>query len=391
MLENIQRRIDEGEPPLLAAYNGAREVAFAVVATTLTLVAVFVPISFMGGNVGRLFSEFGFTLAAAVIVSSLVALTLAPMLCSKWLRHSPVSAEGHRVWAFSERVFGGMNRGYERALKFALRQPGMTLGLGMVGLLLSVVIFPLIPQELAPTEDRGIIIMPTSAPRGATVDYTDHHVKKVEESLVPYQEAGLTETLLTIVGFREEADRGFIIMRLTPWEKRDVKQQEIAAELFTKLSAIPGVRAVAVNPPGLGQRGFNQPLEVVLGGPDYESVQRWSEELLKLAKENPGLQNLESDFELTRPELRVNIDRERAADLDVTIQDVGLTLQTMLASRKVTTYLSGGREYDVIHAGCRCGSRLAGRSWRNISASAGGWAADSTTGAGRCCRSWRQP
>tara|TARA_R100000306_G_scaffold62572_1_gene73961 strand:- start:68023 stop:71151 length:3129 start_codon:yes stop_codon:yes gene_type:complete len=348
MLENIQRRIDEGEPPLLAAFKGAREVAFAVVATTLTLVAVFVPISFMGGNVGRLFSEFGFTLAAAVVVSSLVALTLAPMLCSKWLRHSPESAEGHRVWAFSESVFAGMNRGYERALKFSLRQPGLTLGLGMVGLLLSVVIFPMIPQELAPTEDRGIIIMPASAPRGATVDYTDHHVKKVEEILAPYQQAGLTESLLTIVGFREEADRGFIIMRLKPWEERDTKQQAIAAELFGKLSSVPGVRAVAVNPPGLGQRGFNQPLEIVLGGPDYESVQRWSDELLQLAKDNPGLQNLESDFELTRPELRVNIDRERAADLDITIQDVGLTLQTMLASRKVTTYSSGGREYNVI-------------------------------------------
>src|SRR5690606_34542799 len=171
----------------------------------------------------------------------------------------------------------------------------------MVGLLLSVVIFPLVPQELAPTEDRGIIILPTSAPRGATVDYTDHHMKKVEAQLVPYQEAGLIESLLTIVGFREEADRGFIIMRLTPWDARTVKQQAITAELFEKLSTIPGVRAVAVNPPGLGQRGFNQPLEIVLGGPDYETVQRWSEELLSLAQKNPGLQNLESDFELTRP------------------------------------------------------------------------------------------
>jgi len=348
MLENIQRRIDEGEPPLLAAYRGARQVAFAVIATTLTLIAVFVPISFMGGNVGRLFAEFGFTLAAAVVVSSLVALTLAPMLCSKWLRHSPETAEGHRLWAFSERMLNGLTRGYERMLRFSLRQPGLLLGIGMVGLLLAVVIFPKLPQELAPTEDRGIIIMPGSAPRGSTVEYTDHHVRKVEEKLLPYLEDGTANRILAIVGFRNEADNAFIIMGLSPWSERGVKQQAVTNEIRRKLADVPGIRAVAVNPPGLGQRGFSQPIEFVIGGPDYESVQAWSEEIVERAKANPNLLSLETDFELTRPELNVTIDRERAADLDITVQDVGLTLQTMLASRQVTTYLDRGREYDVI-------------------------------------------
>ncbi len=137
-------------------------------------------------------------------------------------------------------------------------------------------------------------------------------------------------------------------MGLAPWDERDIKQQAITSELRSRLAAVPGVRTVAVNPPGLGQRGFNQPLEFVIGGPDYETVQAWSEEILARAKENPQLLNLETDFELTRPELRVNIDRERAADLDITVEDVGLTLQTMLASRQVTTYIDRGREYDVI-------------------------------------------
>ncbi|WP_166268630.1 efflux RND transporter permease subunit [Marinobacter caseinilyticus] len=348
MLENIQRRIDNGEPPLLAAYQGAKQVAFAVIATTLTLVAVFVPISFMGGNVGRLFGEFGFTLATAVVVSSLVALTLAPMLCSKWLRHSPESAEGHRVWAASERVLNGLNRGYEKLLKFSLRQPGLFLGLGVAGMVVAVVIFPRLPQELAPTEDRGIIIMPTSAPRGSTAEYTDHHVRKIEQKLLPYLEQGVADRLLSIVGFRDEADRAFMIIGLVPWHERDIKQQAISAELFPKLAEVPGVRSVAVNPPGLGQRGFNQPIEFVIGGPDYETVQRWSQDILEQARDNPNLQNLETDFELTRPELRVSIDRQRAADLDITVEDVGLTLQTMLASRQVTTFLDRGREYDVI-------------------------------------------
>jgi multidrug efflux pump len=348
MLENIQRRIDDGEPPLLAAFRGARQVAFAVIATTLTLVAVFVPISFMGGNVGRLFGEFGFTLATAVIVSSVVALTLAPMLCSKWLKPSPESAEGHRLWAASERVLDGLTNGYAKLLRFSLRQPGLLLGLGVAGLVIAVVIFPRLPQELAPTEDRGVIIMPASAPRGSTVEYTDHHVGKIEERLLPYLESGVADRLITIVGFREEADNGFLIMGLSPWSEREIKQQAVTSELFPKLAEVPGVRAIAINPPGLGQRGFSQPIEFVVGGPDYESVQRWSEEIVERAQENPNLQNLETDFELTRPELRVNIDRQRSADLDVTIADVGLTLETMLASRQVTTFLDRGREYDVI-------------------------------------------
>lgn len=348
MLENIQRRIDEGEPPLLAAYRGAKQVAFAVIATTLTLVAVFVPISFMGGNVGRLFAEFGFTLAAAVIFSSLVALTLAPMLCSKWLRHSPESAEGHRLWAFSEKVLNGLSNGYKRLLEFSLNQPGLLLGLGIAGLIVAAVIYPRLPQELAPIEDRGVIIMPTSAPRGSTVEYTDHFVQQAEQRLLTYLEEGTAERLLSIVGFRDEEDSAFMIMGLVPWEQRNIKQQQVTMDIRDKLSDISGARINVINPPGLGQRGFSQPVEFVIAGPDYESVQAWSEEIMERARENPNLLNVDTDFELTRPELRVNIDRDRAADLDITVQDVGLTLQTMLASRQVTTYLDRGQEYDVI-------------------------------------------
>ncbi|HET8849811.1 MAG TPA: efflux RND transporter permease subunit [Marinobacter sp.] len=348
MLENIQRRIDEGEPPLLAAFRGARQVAFAVIATTLTLVAVFVPISFMGGNIGRLFAEFGFTLAAAVIFSSVVALTLAPMLCSKWLRHSPETEEGHRLWAFSEKVLNGLAGGYRRMLDFSLNQPGLLIGIGLAGLVMAVVIFPRLPQELAPTEDRGVIIMPASAPRGATVEYTDHFVRQAEDEVATYLDGGVADRLLSIVGFRDEQDRAFMILGLQHWDDREVKQQQVTTELRQKLSDNSGIQVNVINPPGLGQRGFSQPVEFVVAGPDYESVQAWSQEIVERAKENPNLLNVDTDFELTRPELRVNIDRNRAADLDITVEEVGLTLQTMLASRQVTTYLDRGQEYDVI-------------------------------------------
>lgn len=350
MLENIQRRIDAGEPPLLAAFRGAKQVSFAIIATTLTLIAVFVPISFMGGNVGRLFAEFGFTLATAVIFSSLVALTLAPMLCSKWLRHSPEpeKEEGHRLWAFSEKVLNGLTNSYHKALTFSLNQPGLLLGIGVAGLIVAVVTFPRLPQELAPTEDRGVIIMPANAPRGATVEYTDHFVKQAEEQLLPYLDEGIAQRFLSIVGFRNEEDNAFMIMGLAPWEQRDIKQQQVASDIRDKLADISGIKISVINPPGLGQRGFSQPVEFVVAGPDYESVQAWSEEIVSRAKENPNLLNVDTDFELTRPELRLSIDRDRAADLDITVEDVGLTLQTMLASRQVTTYLDRGREYDVI-------------------------------------------
>ena len=348
MLENIQRRIDGGEPPLLAAYHGARQVAFAVIATTITLVAVFVPISFMGGNVGRLFAEFGFTLAAAVVFSSLVALTLAPMLCSKWLRHSPRSDDARGFRALTEKLLDGLSNGYRRALEFALRQPGLWLGLGLVGLVLAAVIYPQLPQELAPTEDRGTIIMPVKAPRGSTVEYTDHYVRQAEAKLLPYLDDGVASRMLSIVGFRGSEDTAFMIMGLAPWDQRDIKQQQVTSEIRQKMSQVSGARVIPINPPGLGQRGFSQPVELVVAGPDYELVQAWSEELVERAKQNPDLLSLETDFELTRPELRVKVDRERAADLDITVEDVGLTLQTMLASRQVTTYIDRGREYDVI-------------------------------------------
>jgi multidrug efflux pump len=190
--------------------------------------------------------------------------------------------------------------------------------------------------------------MPVSAPRGSTVEFTDHFVKQAEERLLPYLDDGIAERFLSIVGFRDEEDNAFMIMGLVPWEQRDIKQQQVTTEIRDKLSDISGVRISVINPPGLGQRGFNQPVEFVIAGPDYESVQAWSEEIVERAKENPNLLNVDTDFELTRPELKVNIDRDRAADLDITIEDVGLTLQTMLASRQVTTYLDRGREYDVI-------------------------------------------
>ncbi len=348
MLENIQRRIDAGEPRLLAAYRGSGQVAFAIIATTLTLVAVFVPISFMGGNVGRLFGEFGFTLASAVIVSSLVALTLAPMLCSKWLVSNRDEASHSRLFIVSERILTALSNGYRALLERALNIPVVVLSLGVAVFMLSLVLFPRIGQELAPVEDRGVFIIPSSAPPGSTADYTAHHSRKIEQQLAEYRESGDIARILTIVGFRNDEESAFTIVRLAPWEERERSQQSIVSSLFPKLAQVPGLQAFAVNPPGLGQSGFSQPFQVVIGGPDYDSVKQWSDTLIERARDNPNLRDLDTDFEETRPQLNVQVNRDRASDLDISSQEVGLTLQTMLASRQVTRYLDRGREYDVI-------------------------------------------
>ncbi len=345
MLENIQRRIDEGEPPLLAAYRGARQVGFAIVATTLTLVAVFVPIAFMEGNVGRLFTEFGFVLAAAVIFSSVVALTLAPMLCSKWLR--PMSGEG-RVFLATERLFKGLTNGYRWALERALNMPLIIIVACVTVAAIAVKLIDTLPEELSPVEDRGVIIIPSQAPQGASAAYTDRYVRQIEDIMLPYLDSGEAFRVLSVVGFRNQYENGFTIVGLSPWSERERSQQEIASEIFPQLLSIPGVRAFAVNPPGLGQSSFQQPIQFVIGGPDYDSLKAWSDRVLERARENPNLLNLSVDYEETRPQLNVEINRDLAADLDIPLESVGRTLQTMLASRTVTTYLDRGREYDVM-------------------------------------------
>ncbi|TVR84188.1 MAG: efflux RND transporter permease subunit, partial [Rhodospirillales bacterium] len=346
MVENVQRRIDEGEPPLLAAYNGARQVAFAIIATTLALIAVFVPISFMQGNVGRLFTEFGFVLAAAVAFSSVVALTLAPMLCSKWLK--PLRS-GSPLLNMTERWFHGLAAGYRWLLERALKAPIVVLTGALIAAGTSFQLFQMLPQELAPTEDRGVFIVPSRAPEGTTPEHTFRGVEDVEAVLRPFRdETGDVERIFSIVGWGGVGNRGFTIVRLKDWSERDRRQQDIVDEVFPGLQQIPGVRAFAINPPGLGQSAFRQPVQFVIGAPDYDSVRTYRDRILERAGENPGLVNLDSDYQETRPQLLVRIDRARAADLGISVDQIARTLQTMIASREVGTYIDRGREYDVV-------------------------------------------
>ena len=349
VLENIHRRIEAGEPPLLAATRGARQIAFAVIATTVVLVAVFVPISLMEGSTGRLFREFGIAVAVAVVFSSLVALTLTPMMCSKLLRPP---AQAGALWRVTEAGFAALHRGYAWALGRALGAPIVVVSLGLAVSGAGYLLFETMPREFAPPEDRGVAFIPISAPEGASLEYTKRYVVEIEEALRPLVERGDAARVFTILapafGRPGAVNSAFSIVRLRDWAEREVGLRDIVAEIAPKLMAVPGVRAFAVTPPGLGQRFSTAPVEMVLGGPSYDVLAEWVDRIVAKAREKPGLVSVRSDYEETRPEIKVEIDRDRAGDLGVSIEDIGRTLESLLGSRFVTTFVQGGKEYNVV-------------------------------------------
>jgi multidrug efflux pump len=348
VLENIHRRVEEGEPVLLASIRGSREIAFAVIATTLVLVAVFLPLSFMGGNTGRLFSEFGFALAASVLFSGLVALTLTPMMCSKLLKEH----QGD-TWLirWTEPFFLGMNGALRWSLRHTMRVPYLVLAGVALLCLVAVALFQALPKEFTPVEDRASILIPVTGPEGASFPYTIEQVQRVERITDEYLRNGEAMVVFaTVGGFQKppQGNQATMFVRLNGWESRTRKQQAIVQELMPRLSAIPGARIFPLNPPSLGQRGIQPPVQFVIGGPDYDSLLQWRDLFLERASANRNLLNLDSNFKETKPELRVQVDRRKAADLGVSIQAVGRTIETMLGSREVGTYVEAGEEYKIL-------------------------------------------
>jgi len=366
VLENIHRRIEEGEPPLLASLYGARQIGFAVIATTLVLAAVFVPLSFIPGAIGRLFREFGITVATSVLFSGVVALTLTPMLCSKLLK--PVD-HGSLLMRLTEPVFEAMNTAYRFVLRGALAAP-LVVAAGAVGMVaLAVTLFQTLPREFVPTEDRGAFQIIVQGPEGASLEYTRANVLQIEKLLEPYIAGGVVDRITTNIapswGRPGDVRQAFMFVRLIPWEQRTKRQQDLVRELFPKLQQVPGVVAFASNPSGLPGGGGNQPLSFVLGGSTYEELVAWRDALLPRLAQNPGIQNVRVNYDETKPQLRVDIDRLRAADLGVSIEDVGRTLETMLGARNVTTFQDRGTEYNVILQ-ARAEDRASPRDLSNI-------------------------
>lgn len=352
MLENIHRRIEEGDSPLKAAFLGAREVAFAVIATTAVLVAVFMPITFLDGDLGKLFKEFAVTMSAAVLFSSIVALTLSPMMCSKLLK--PASQD---TWLM-RKVDKGMNAlagFYSRSLTGAMKHPLLVSLLVVAALGASAYMVKLIPQEFAPQEDRGSMFLMVNGPEGASYEYIEAYMNEVEQRLMPLVDSGEVKRLLIRAprgwGGSANFSNGMAIIVLNDWGQRR-PAKEIINDIRGRLADLAGVRAFPVMRQAFG-RGVGKPVQFVIGGPSYEELARWRDVMLEKAAENPNLVGLDHDYKETKPQLRVVIDKDRAADLGVSIAHIGRTLESMLGSRLVTTFMRDGEEYDVIIEGNR--------------------------------------
>jgi multidrug efflux pump len=342
MLENIYRHVENGVPPVKAALLGSREISFAIIAMTITLAAVYAPIGFMTGLTGRLFTEFAWTLAGAVIVSGFVALTLSPMMCSKLLKHS----DNHNfLYRIIERFLNGVTAVYRTLLKGALAVRPLVLLVGLAVAGASYFLFMNLKSELAPLEDQGTIITVFRAPEGATIDYTDAYGKQLEEIALKVPESDR----VFLVSGNPTVSQGRVILRVKPWDERERTQQEIARTIAPEIVAVPGVVAFPSNPPSLGQHARSKPVNFVIQtSRPYGELQEMVDTLLEKVRDYPGLVDVDSDLKLNSPQLDIAVDREKAASMGIEIDTLGRTLETMLGGRQVTRFKREGEQYDVV-------------------------------------------
>ena len=357
MLENIYRHIEEGLDPFSAAIKGAREIGFAIIAMTLTLVAVYAPLAFTPGRTGRLFVEFALALAGAVVVSGFVALTLSPMMCSLLLKHNPKPNWFDRSM---ERWLTAMSDAYGRLLRWVvtarwgggggLRGALFQARWLVVGVMLAsavglALVYPKMKQELSPLEDRGTILVNVTAPDGATLDYTNRYALELEKIGRDYPEF---DRIFANIGNPTVA-QGSVIYRTVDWEQRERSTLDMARELQPKVGALPGVNAFLITPPSLGQGFRSRPLTYVIQTSDsYENLNAVTRQMLAEMAKNPGIIAPDADLRLNKPELRISVNRERAADLGVGVDVVARAIETMLGGRTVTRYKRDAEQYDVI-------------------------------------------
>jgi multidrug efflux pump len=342
VLENIYRHIEMGKKPFDAAIIGAKEISFAVIAMTITLAAVYAPLAFSPGRTGKLFTEFALALAGAVIVSGFVALTLSPMMSSILLKHNP-NPPFYDRWI--EKFLVGLTNGYAKLLAWSLKARWLIVLIMIASGVGTWYFLKDIKRELAPLEDRGVIVANVNSPDGATLDYTLRYVNAIERVGQNYKEF---DRIFAVAGNPTVAQAN-VFFRTTPWEERTKRTPELAREMTPRITSMPGVTAFPVTPPSLGQ-GFNsRPVNyIILTSDSYQNlsavVRQFQEELAK----NPGFLQVDTDLRLNKPEIRFEIDREKAADLGVSIDAVGRAVESMLGGRNVTRYKREGEQYDVI-------------------------------------------
>ncbi len=343
VLENIYRHVEEGMKPMDAAFKGMNEIGFAVISMTLTLLAVFTPVAFSEGEVGKLFTEFAIVLAGAVFISGFVALTLTPMMCSKLLRaeHST-----NTLFVKIEQGLNGLANAYTKALNVCLTRKYWVLGGFAAIMVLNAITFTSLKSELVPPEDRGFVITIGLAPEGSGVAYTDKYAKQVEQILSANENV---RGFFTIVGY-PFVTQTMSFALLPPHKERDVTQNEVVDQLNKKLWGIPGIMSFAVPPPAsIGSGSLEGAVEFIIMSPEgYEHLAQIDQALMAKVRENPNLLNVQTDLEMNKPQIELTVDRDRAGTLGVSIDDIGHTLETLYSGSKVSTYKSGAKLYDVI-------------------------------------------
>ncbi len=347
VLENIYAKIEAGKPPLEAGITGTREIFFAVIATTLALVSVFLPILFLGGLTGRLFREFGVVLGGAVVISSFVALTLTPMLSTRLLK-----PHAHHSWFYrkTEPFFVQLNRRYTRSLDAFLRRRWLALPVIAACFALVYLFFTSLPQELAPKEDRGRIRLFATAPEGATYEYMDAYMDDLIRTIqaeVPEAEAIISVTSPGF-GAASSVNSGFAFLILPPAEERARSQTAIAEALTARVAQMTRARTFVSEPQSLGDRRGGLPVQYVLLAPSFEKLRETLPRFLEAARREPTFTFVDADLKFNKPELRITIDRERARALGVSALDIAQTLQLALSAQRVGYFIMDGKQYQVI-------------------------------------------
>jgi HAE1 family hydrophobic/amphiphilic exporter-1 len=343
VLENIVRRRSEGMGARAAAVLGTQQVFFAVIATTTTLAAVFIPLSFLPGQTGGLFREFGFTLAISVLLSSVTALTLCPVLASRWLRPADPDhkARGPLVW-LGNRLAGF----YAATLRLALAAPLVAVTAALIFAAVAALLFTGLRQELTPPEDRALVLLSVQAPQGVALDYTDGKMRDIEALLEPLRASGEVSNVFAIAGQGSDS-RGFMVISLADWADRSRSQQQIVDEINGKLRGIIGIRAFAIQSNSLGIRGAGNGLSFAVVGTDYATLADSARRLVEAMEQNPAFGQVRLGYDTTQPQLFIEVDRARAADLGINIDGMGEALQAVLDGRTVGTVFLHDESFDI--------------------------------------------
>jgi HAE1 family hydrophobic/amphiphilic exporter-1 len=344
VLENIVRRRNEGMGPRAAAVLGTQEVFFAVVATTATLAAVFIPISFLPGQTGGLFREFGFVLAISVLLSSIVALSLCPMLASRMLTEKSIE---HSHGGALGKLGTKLAALYKRCLHACLNAPAIVILVSLLFAGAAYVAFGSVRQELTPTEDRSLVMLRVSAPQGVSLDYTASQLRRIEGLIEPLRKSGEIESTFVSAGMGNNNNSGFMVLSLAPWSERSRTQQEIAADILSRTSQVPGVRTTVGQPNSLGIRGAGNGLQFALIGNSYADLGTAATKVLAEMEKDPRFRQPRLSTDANQPQLFVTVDRERASDLGIDIKGLSPALQAMLDGRKITSVFIEDRSYDV--------------------------------------------